>query len=104
MNINEMHEICEEQGVTISALYNRLSRGWSEREVREGHRDNVSAYSKRTTILARYDLACGNTCFMVMLFDIIKSITKLNDVDNYLLVVGVWHKLIYRKESKLCIN
>jgi len=36
----------------------------------------------------------GQMRFMVLLHDVIKSITKLDDSDSYILTVGVFHSLV----------
>ena len=84
------------QTVSVSCIYNRIARGWSLTEIQRGYKDGVAPYRK--PIDSRYDLSSGQTSFLVLLFDVIKCITKLDDLDNYPLTVSVFHRLIDRRE------
>ena len=88
--------IASRQTVSVSCIYNRIARDWSISEIEQGYKVGVAPYRK--PVNSRYDLSSGQSAFMVMLFDVIKCITKLDDFDNYPLTVSVFYGLIQRKE------
>lgn len=96
MSSEEINRAAQKQGVSKSCIYNRLARNWGLDEIHNGYKVGTSPYRKVTS--KRYDMSCGNTSFMVLLFDVIKSITKLDDIDNYPLTVNVFYGLLNRKE------
>jgi hypothetical protein len=89
-------QVAREQGLTISAIYSRVHCKWTLKEILDGFR-----WQKPKEMANRYDYASGQTAFIVMLFDIIKSITKLDDIDNYPLTVGVYYDLLNFQECEV---
>jgi hypothetical protein len=78
--------------VSVSCIYNRLNHGWTWDEIVIGHKERGNTWEREA--VARYDLSSGMVSFMVLLFDVIKSITKLCDIDNYPLTVGIFYSLL----------
>ena len=96
LNHKQIRRIAARQTMSVSCIYNRIAREWTMDEIEQGFRVSERPYHK--PLESRYDLSSGQTSFTVMLFDIIKSITKLDDLDCYPLTVSVFYGLLERKQ------
>ena len=92
----EKLKIAWRQGVVVGTIYNRQYQGWTDDEIRAGatvKSDNKSGYIPKFG-------GCytnGADLFMVLLFEIVKSIARLpNEMDNYFLTCLVYRGLLNR--------
>ena len=98
-------KITKQQGVTSGAIFSRMSNGWTWKEIIKGRR-SVAKLTEYVEGLRPYDQ--GETVdafpgsgivdnakirFMFLLFDTVKSLTKLDDIECYPLTCEVFKGL-----------
>jgi len=99
MDINERKRIAKEQGVLIRAIYARETRGWTDDEIRAGQCKREYVRSRRPPYTPKFGgvYTNGAELFLVLVFEVVKSIAKLpNEMDNYLLTCLVYRGLLDR--------
>ena len=101
MDRQERLDIAKRQGVMIGTIYLREARGWTDRENKAGARNSRKRY--RSAAPEPYvpkfggDYTNGADLFLVLLFEVVKSIAKLpNEMDNYFLTCLVYKGLLDR--------
>lgn len=65
----DVKKVAAEQGVGVNAIYSRVHVGWTLDEILAGKRPK-----KKRVMEHRYDYACGNTAFRVMISDVVSSL------------------------------
>lgn len=95
----EIKTLAMVQGVSKSAIYARIKRGWTEAEIAQGYRINRAPKTPALFEFANN----GRDAMVFLLFDVVGSIAKLDDkIDQYFLTCGVWQELLENR-NEICI-
>jgi hypothetical protein len=97
MDKAERYIVAKQQGLRCKVMYERERTGWTDDQIRRGYRtlkDYVPMFELKRNVLKN-----GAETFLVLIFEVVKSIAKLPDeIDNYLLTCLVYRGLLERAE------